>query len=111
MEAFREERVREIEMEKLKAILAQIKALDMESNFIPRMFIQCSVKYIKKDYKVFQSGNRETCDLLDLIQNGSNVIDKCTYVFSTLALEVDYLVRESQNNFFNALLLYGEDGI
>lgn len=38
------------------------------------------------------------------------MVDKCTLIFSTLALEVDYLLCEGRNKFYDGLLLYGEDG-
>lgn len=43
METFREERAREIETERLKSILGQIKELDLGSGLTPRIFLQCSV--------------------------------------------------------------------
>lgn len=54
MESFREERAREVEIEKLKTILTQIKELDMGSGLTQRMFIQCSVKFRKKLCKFFR---------------------------------------------------------
>lgn len=99
MESLREERVRELEFDKLKSVLKQVKQSDFGSGLLPRQFIQCA------------SGNRETLDsILPLIQSGSLTVDKITLVFSTLSLEVDYLIQESRNKFYNGLMLYGEDG-
>lgn len=45
------------------------------------------------------------------ICSGNDIIDKCTYVFSKLFIEVDFLINEARSKYYLALFLYNDEGI
>lgn len=48
--------------------------------------------------------------MVELTHSGNAVVDKCIITFSTLILEVDILVEKARSTFYDALIIYGEDG-
>ncbi|VDK66143.1 unnamed protein product [Onchocerca ochengi] len=48
--------------------------------------------------------------VVELTHSGNAIVDKCIITFSTLILEVDILAEKARNTFYNALIVYGEDG-
>lgn len=49
-------------------------------------------------------------NVTDFTHSGNAVVDKCVITFATLIVEVDILVEKARSIFYNALIIYGEDG-
>lgn len=63
-----------------------------------------------KRFDLLQNKCEEDEDLVNYVQSGNLLIDKCILTFSSLAVETEILWEQANNEYFNTLLSYGESG-
>uniref|UniRef100_A0AC35GGP7 WASH complex subunit 4 n=1 Tax=Panagrolaimus sp. PS1159 TaxID=55785 RepID=A0AC35GGP7_9BILA len=97
MESAREERAKMQLYNKFCQVLTDVKDKDVEV-LQDRKLAFCSSKIAETSSNIGA-----------LTQSGNDFIDKITYVFGSLVVEVDLLVQEAKDKFIDALILYGED--
>ncbi|KAI6194393.1 hypothetical protein M3Y96_01119900 [Aphelenchoides besseyi] len=94
-----EDRAQQFELQRLKQLVGIARSLDedLKTFDFKRSYIQCAT-----DMPILSVGN------LEIFESGNAFIDKTVTAFSVLAAEVENLVAEAQNKYYDSLLLYSE---